>query len=137
MKTTKEMIEVMQAFVDGKTIQSRRYNFEEWEDIIYCIPTWNWDVFEYRIKPEQKVPKYRQYKNVIEFIDDYKERFNHQTIWLRGGVGCNNGLRLLVIGFDSDKNDVAIGGLGWFGMEPLFKEFVYLDGTPCGKLVKE
>lgn len=136
MKTIQEMIEVMQAFEEGKPIQFWSRASKDWEDC--TVPIWNWAAYDYRIKPEEpKESKYRQYENVIEFIDDYKERFNLQTIWLRGGAGCNSGLRLLVIGFDGDKNDVDIGGLGWFGMEPLFKTFVYLDGTPCGKLVEE
>ena len=60
MKTTKEMIEVMQHFENGGEVEFSDDNFEtvlgeskkeDEEDL--C---WNWDEFDYRIKePKQKV----------------------------------------------------------------------------------
>ena len=44
---TIEAIRVMQAFVDGKDVESK-YN-GEWATIY--VPRWNWDNTEYRIKP--------------------------------------------------------------------------------------
>lgn len=50
-KTTEQMIEVMQAFADGKTIQYRLRNKEgNWWDI--KEPMWAWDTSDYRVKPE-------------------------------------------------------------------------------------
>lgn len=48
MKTAREMIEVMQAFVDGKTIEV--YNFDRW--LIIIDPRWTWGIKNYRIKTE-------------------------------------------------------------------------------------
>ena len=51
---TKEEIKVrtsvQQAYLDGKTIQVRRSSVEDWVD---CDnPSFNWETFEYRAKPE-------------------------------------------------------------------------------------
>jgi len=52
---TKEMIEVMQAFEDGKEVQSRYSESELGADWFEASdPCWDWDEFEYRIKPEPK-----------------------------------------------------------------------------------
>lgn len=49
---TKDMIEVMQAYDNGKAIELRRNNEYEWSA---CRnPVWNWFLFEYRIKPDTK-----------------------------------------------------------------------------------
>ena len=54
MKTTQEMIEVMQAYVDGKQIEIL-YS-ENWED--NSVPLWNWWNNDYRIKPKAKVKRW-------------------------------------------------------------------------------
>ena len=47
---TKTMIEVMQAYVDGKTIQVYDEEESTWIDSIG--PAWNWTFGSYRVKPE-------------------------------------------------------------------------------------
>jgi hypothetical protein len=56
MKTTREMIEVMQAYVDGKAIQSA----DIWESqyIDNSCPRWDWPHVDYRIKPKPKVKRW-------------------------------------------------------------------------------
>jgi hypothetical protein len=58
MLTTKEMIAVMQAYVDGKTIEFRYVNKhptnKSWVPI--SRPTqaaWNWGYIEYRVQPDK------------------------------------------------------------------------------------
>ena len=46
---TKYSIEVMQAYVDGKTIQGCNPDVT-WGDVEF--PTWDWSTFNYRVKPE-------------------------------------------------------------------------------------
>ena len=47
----KEMIEVMQHFVNGGEVECREHNYKTWEK---CrCPLWDWASFDYRIK-EQK-----------------------------------------------------------------------------------
>lgn len=54
MKTTKEMIEVMQSFDDGKEIECN--NGYGW--IPMSDPIWNWIGNDYRIKPKAKVKRW-------------------------------------------------------------------------------
>lgn len=50
---TKQMIEVMQAFVDGKKIEYSIVGRNDWIRA-NCVPVWAWDRCEYRIAPEPK-----------------------------------------------------------------------------------
>lgn len=56
-----ECIKVMQAYVEGKQIQYVDSETEDWADIE--SPIWNWDTYDYRIKPE---PEYRPFKDADE-----------------------------------------------------------------------
>lgn len=49
MKTTQEMIAVMQAYVDGKKVQFSHINCNIWADS--PTPSWDWRACDYRIKP--------------------------------------------------------------------------------------
>jgi len=52
MKTTKEMIEVMQAHEDGFKIKSTQISVGGLGTIV-SSPTWNWLVFDYNIVEQQ------------------------------------------------------------------------------------
>lgn len=67
---TKELIAVMQAYVDGKKIEIFDESADEWIDIEY--PVWNWYNNVYRIKPESS---YRPFRNVEEC---WKEMQKHR-----------------------------------------------------------
>lgn len=57
MKTTKEKIDIMQAYEDGRIIEYRILNEINGEFRIWDLsddPIWNWSDFEYRIKEEHK-----------------------------------------------------------------------------------
>ena len=62
MKTTKEKIEVMQAYERGEQIQFLNIN-NDWKDTE--SPTWNWCIYDYRVKPK---PKYVQFETADEFL---------------------------------------------------------------------
>ena len=55
--TTEEKIKVMQAYTRGEEIERRSANCEEDEWAFAGLPVWNWDNFEYRIKPKE--PKFK------------------------------------------------------------------------------
>lgn len=51
MKETERRIEVMKAYIEGKTIQIYdAYKDGSWFDT--NCPLWNWQLFDYRVKPE-------------------------------------------------------------------------------------
>jgi len=46
-------IKVMQAALDGKTIQAMFLNIsDEWDDQVSVVKNWNWEALDYRIKQE-------------------------------------------------------------------------------------
>lgn len=71
----KELLPIIQAFVDGKTIEARTNSISKWIE----TTTPKFDLLhEYRIKPE---PKYRPFKNVE---DCWQEMLKHQPFgWVK------------------------------------------------------
>lgn len=55
----KKAASVMLAWANGKTIKWRRRGHNDWseadQDCIGITLSWDWDTFEYRIKPETKL----------------------------------------------------------------------------------
>ena len=49
--TTKEMIEVMQAYEAGEDIEMKENEEESWREVKY--PFWVWENFKFRIKPKE------------------------------------------------------------------------------------
>ena len=66
--TTKEMIEVMQAYDRGEQIERRDRCGNNW--FLSPVPSWDWVQYDYRVKPK---PTYRPYKNAAEFLAAQKE----------------------------------------------------------------
>lgn len=60
---TKEMIAVMQAFVDGKDVQCKLKSDEVWEGGEWF--SWDWRAYVYRVKPEPNVVYVNEYTNNI------------------------------------------------------------------------
>lgn len=113
--TYNEMIAVLQAANEGKTIQRRpKLSTKEYEDIKY---SWNFDIFDYRVKPE---PTIRPYANADEFLKDMKE---HGPYIKEGMAYC-----LPVHVSDEHVYDADEG----FNYEQLLKEIVWQDGHHCG-----
>lgn len=122
MRTTNEMIEVMKAYSEGKTIECKASDCDYWVEVDNIH--WNWDSFDYRVKPE---PKYVPYASVSE-IDRSK--------WVKDNDG-SSGVLYMIDSIDVDCKEVHLAAMGWVGLCGLFNDFVYEDGTPCGKLVEE
>lgn len=129
MKTIKEMIEVMQAAAEGKTIEWKPEdpNFDNvgWRE---GKMGWNWIDCDYRVKPE---PKYRPWKTVDEvpvgkIVCEITKPSKHIIICCVCDERVPGGL-LITIGGLSSGNSVLV--------YRLLKDFVMEDGTPCG--VKE
>ena len=68
MKTTKEMIEVMQAFEDGEDIQADCYDSAGWHDIVRSV--WNWSDCDYRIKPKPREVWINEYEDGCKAVYD-------------------------------------------------------------------
>lgn len=116
--TTKEMIDVMQAFVDGKKIEVKcKWDTEtDWHS---CEPKWDWYASDYRVKPE---PEFVPYDSVTEVEKDK---------WFKRKA---SGMLFRIIRLDASDNSVILD-FGRCNLQELFEDFTYEDGTPCGKKV--
>ena len=68
-KTLKEMIEVMEWFEGGGTVECVGKGYDDWERT--NKPLWNWDDFEYRaikFKPKVMIEKWLIEENDIKFV---------------------------------------------------------------------
>lgn len=127
-----ECIKVMQAYVEGKQIQYVDSETEDWADIE--SPIWNWDTYDYRIKPELE---YRPFKDADEC---WQEMLKHEPFgWTKKTCGHCNFLHIMelystgivinmVDNFGCFKNLLETYGLA-------FAEITFADGAPFG--VKE
>lgn len=122
----KELLPIIQAFAEGKTLQYRVNNENnEWKDI--NNPAFNDLSSEYRIKPE---PKYRPFKSKEEC---WNEMLKHQPFgWViskatddYATIGSINRQITVDITFTTNENDS-------FTTEFLFEKYKFADGTPFG-----
>lgn len=114
----KELLPIIQAFAEGKTIEIRsnsKYNPGEW--IETATPTFDIKSHEYRIKPE---PMYRPFKDAEEC---WQEMLKHKPFgWIE----------------DKEANEyfnvqcIASGDKAIDLYTRLLKRCVFIDGTPFG-----
>ena len=113
----KELIPIMQAFADGKTIEFFKQG--EWMEL--NDPDFMWSAYKYRIKPE---PKYRPFITKEECWTEMHK--HHDFGWvLRSGVY----LHILSLYKDAlyiqEENDAIY-------FDNAFNELTFTDGTPFG-----
>ena len=136
----KEFYPILQAFAEGKTIETRRkpttdnngvtkdgwYEFNAWTEMKELK---YWVNVEYRIKPE---PKYRPFSNAEEC---WKEMQKHQPFgWLK----CKEGYFNIVYVNDyyvglADKDNSSI----LLTSKNSYQDNTFADGTPFGVKVEE
>ena len=122
----KELLPIIKAFTEGKTIEYREYD-GEWKTA--HTPTWSSRLF-YRIKPE---PKYRPFKDMEEC---WQEMLKHQPFgWLKSKM---NG-RFSCIGevYGSDEFETVYIALSTSeslsrSSDSMFEQYTFYDGTTFG-----
>ena len=123
----KEMLPVLQAFAEGKTIESRCIKGDKslWYDDE--DPGFDND-FEYRIKPE---PRYRPFRDAKEC---WAEMQKHQPVGFMKFKDTERGYYMLTgisIGVGVGINDSL------FSYDRVFDDYTFADGTPFGVKVEE
>ena len=121
---TKQLLPVIQAFSEGKTIQSRCIKGDKslWYD--EEDPSFD-DDFEYRIKPE---PKYRPFENAKEC---WAEMLKHQPFgWV---VGRRDGVMYLIRCLEYVSVYTSIQ----CSFKDAFDKFAFADLVPFGVKVEE
>lgn len=115
----KDLLPIIQAFAEGKTIEFRNKSFKEWTEIEN--PSFDPTITNYRIKPE---PKYRPFKDAVEC---WQEMQKHQPLgWIKASHGYFN-----IIGIMDDNINFGTKD-NWLNYEYMFKMYKFIDGTPFG-----
>ena len=118
----KELLPIIQAFADGKTIEI--YD-DEWKTMVLKEPHFDCVPSHYRIKPE---PKYRPFKNQEEC---WNEMMKHQPFgWLKD---TDTGGYIIIS--ELYDEDIEISGNNGWDYVGLMTCYTFSDGTPFG--VKE
>ena len=121
----KKMLPILQAFADGKAIQSRciKGATSLWYDDE--DPSFDND-FEYRIKPE---PKYRPFANAEECLQEMQK--HHPFGWVKStlfkDLALVNRVTTLYVEINRDIIDY----------KDTLEKFTFADGTPFGVKVEE
>ena len=124
----KELLPIIQAFAEGKTIEI--YDNREWQDLIIGSIKFDCKPSRYRIKPE---PKYRPFKTQEEC---WNEMQKHQPFgWLKskkngsfcciGEVSWSDAFRDVHITYSTNES-LAHSTIS------VFNEYTFADGTPFG-----
>lgn len=123
----KELLPIIQAFAEGKTIQIRRHGEESYYDSTNSKLNFDLGYYSYRVKPE---PKCRPFKNVDEC---WREMLKHEPFgWLRE-KGRNVRTQ---IGFIHTEGIQGTSG-GSSNYKAFFDCFSFADGAPFGILEEE
>lgn len=129
-KEAAELLPIIKAFSEGKTIEYRSKGFnEDWKKVTQ-IPELSFKSFDYRIKPK---PRYRPFANAEECWQEMqrhqpfgvvKDKYfaNYQT---HRALTCLTTKGCYFRGYE----DVAF--------ESSFKNLLFADGTPFGVKVEE
>lgn len=126
MKTTKEMIEVMQAYLRGDEIEYR-CGYKDW---LECrIPIWDWTQCDYRVKPKTK---YVPFDTPEEFLTAYRKHGefieNKESGEKMNAYVDKNGIVILSTALNCTYT--------FENLRTLFGCYKFSDGTPCGKEVE-
>ena len=122
-----ELLPIIQAYAEGKTIQSRciKGDTSLWYDDE--DPSFD-DDFEYRIKPE---PKYRPFANAEEC---WAEMQKHKPFgWVKDRTANEY---VLITTVENDGDITIYNKIGW-KFNNIILRFTFADGTPFGVKVEE
>ena len=121
---TKEMLPIIQAWAEGKTIQVKEHG--RWVEL--CIDDFNLCPDMYRIKPE---PKYRPFKTQEEC---WNEMHKHSDFgWIKGNVTGEYKQVIRVFGCKTELIfNISYNSPADYSPEMMFDSYTFTDGTPFG-----
>lgn len=126
--TIKEKIAVMQAYAEGKEIEmcsTDANSVKKW--VKDCCPIWNWQYYDYRVKPAISLRPY--------IFEELKAEMAKGKIAVKE-LGYRRIFTILQVKYDVDKKCEIIQLTNFNGItyEQLLKNYVWLDDSPCGVL---
>ena len=119
----KSVMNIIQAFANGKTIQAIDPYEDEWVDqaALNFKALFDW---QYRIKPEHT---YRQFKDAEEC---WKEMQKHQPFgWVKDK---KDGHHALITAVDDDTCGMSLNGNAEWSLSGIMDLFTFADGVPFG-----
>ena len=125
----REAAKVMEAYANGKKIQCNDNRLGNGEWVTTDNPSFNWDKYAYRIKPN---PKYRPFKSQEEC---WEEMHKHQPFgWLKG---IEDKREVVHIGRVFEVKDDVLITLSInegrnINSNYFFRAYTFEDGTPFG-----
>lgn len=125
----KKIMPLMQAMLEGKTIQRYYVLGGEWVDTEHISLEFEDNIRNYRIKPE---PKFRPFKTKEEC---WNEMHNHPDFgWVKR---INGGYKQIMSIHIDIFNKHCAGfagqtGTACFEFEYIYKKYTFTDGTPFG-----
>lgn len=120
----KELLPIMQAFAEGKSIQMRTKN-RPWFDVLDDKLEIG-KIFEYRIKPE---PKYRPFKNQEEC---WQEMYKHPDFsWVKK-KNTKDYCSITEIYKTMSESAIVLIKNCTYTLNEAFDVFTFTDGTPFG-----
>jgi hypothetical protein len=139
----KQLMDVMQAYVNGKTIQYYKVdlsfkiehpgepNFNnKWVDVDE-EHLFRPDLYDYRIKPE---PRNRSFKNAEEC---WQEMLKHQPFgWIKSKTDGHYSMVTVVYDAE-DMRSLAISGNHIWSLDETMSDYTFADGAPFGIVIKE
>ena len=132
MKTTKEIIEIIQAYEKGAQIQEKEIvddveYYAKWEDVEN--PLWNFENYDYRVKSK---PKYVPFETVEELLEAQKKH----GVYIKRIE--DDVLFDIYVNYYSDHIllEDSKGNIENTLLSILYENYKFFDGTPCGKEVK-
>ncbi len=134
-ESVKQQIKIMQAFIDGKDVQFREKGDtrDDWSD--HTDDGWNFDFFEYRIKPDFK-PKTCRFKTG-DMV--FKRSFEGKSIAKKGGTliteemiyNYEKGKSFYQPGNDLNEDYFLEDELLWYW------EYIDISGVWCHTIMRE
>ena len=126
---TKDLIKIMQAFLEGEVIEQRTVvagnDLTGW--FTHSSDNWDTTKYMYRIKPK---PQYRPFKDGNEC---WKEMKNHQPF---GWVKINDKYTHIVE-LDASSKELLFVYDRYHDWKDTFKSVTFADGTPFGMKVTD
>lgn len=116
----KELLPIIQAFAEGKTIEFRNKSFKEWSEI--DNPSFDPTITNYRIKPELK---YRPFKDAEEC---WQEMLKHQPFgWVKHKT---DNVYSFICKVEKDRCYFAVNV--YWAFDTIFEKYAFADSTPFG-----
>lgn len=124
----KELLPIIQAFAEGKTIERKGIldNESKWCEVL--LPTFNVAVSNYRIKPESK------YRPFIDNKECWNEMLKHQPFgWVRT-MNAESDYYIIDGVLYSENIDCSVATMAGesYDYKEMLDIYLFADGTPFG-----